>query len=188
MKKIINISLLTVITLFFTFSIYSNTTAGDGPQFVGVKTCGMCHKKAAIGNQLKVWQGSKHAKAYKTLQTAEADKIAKDKGFSTKAAETPECLACHTTGHDAAASLKGKKFKIEDGVQCEACHGAGSKYKKKSVMKDHAKAVAAGLTDFKDKATIQKKCETCHNDKSPTFKAFDFDKQWKEIAHNIPKK
>ncbi|NOX64578.1 MAG: cytochrome C554 [Chlorobi bacterium] len=188
MKKLFGISLITVITLFFTFSNYSIVLAGDSPHFVGVKTCGMCHKKDAKGNQLKVWKGSKHAKAYKTLQTAEADKIAKDKGFKTKAVETPECLSCHTVASNVDASLKGKKFKIEDGVQCEACHGAGSKYKKKSIMKDHAKAVAAGLTDFKDKATIQKKCETCHNKKSPSYKKFDFKKMWKEIAHNIPKK
>ena len=86
------------------------------------------------------------------------------------------------------ASLLGKNFKVEEGVQCESCHGAGEKYKKKSIMKDHAKSVAAGLTEFKDKAPIEKLCVTCHNKKSPTFKDFDFEKRWAEIAHNIPKK
>ena len=180
MKKLTSASLLTVITLFFTFS---NILAGDTPQFVGVKTCGMCHKKADVGEQLKIWQNSKHANAYKTLQTEEADKIAKG-----KAVETKECLSCHTVGYDADASLLGKNFKVEEGIQCESCHGAGEKYKKKSIMKDHAKSVAAGLTEFKDKAAIEKQCVTCHNKKSPTFKDFDFEKRWAEIAHNIPKK
>jgi len=188
MKKVFGISLITAITLFFAFSNYTNILAGDGPQYVGVKTCGMCHKKAKGGNQLKIWQDSKHAQAYKTLQTAEADKIAKEKGFTTKAVETPECLECHTVAYNVDASLKGKKFKVEDGVQCENCHGPGSKYKKKSTMKDHAKAVAAGLTEYKDEAAIKKQCETCHNKKSPTYKEFDFAKRWKEIAHEIPKK
>lgn len=188
MKKISGITLLTAITLLFTFSNYSNTFAGDGSKFEGVKTCGMCHKKAEVGEQLKIWQGSKHANAYKTLQSEESDKIAKEKGFSTKAVETPECLVCHATGYDVDASLIGKKYKVEEGVQCESCHGAGSKYKKKSIMKDHAKAVAGGLVEYKDKAAIEKQCITCHNEKSPTFKDFDFEKKWKEIAHDIPKK
>lgn len=188
MKKISGITLLTAITLLFTFSNYSNISAGDAPQFTGVKTCGMCHKKADVGEQLKIWESSKHANAYKTLQTAEADKIAKDKGIEGKAVDAKECLECHATGYDVDASLKAKNFKVEQGIQCESCHGAGSKYKKKSIMKDHAKAVAGGLVEYKDEAAIEKQCKTCHNDKSPTFKDFDFAKRWKEIAHNIPKK
>lgn len=188
MKKLIATPIFLIITTFLTFSNFSVTIAGDSPQLVGVKTCGMCHKKDADGNQLKVWQGSKHANAYKTLQSEEADKIAKDKGFSTKAVETKECLVCHATGYDVDAALKAKNFKVEEGVQCETCHGAGGDYKKKSIMQDHAKAVAAGMVEFKDDAAIKAQCETCHNEKSPTFKAFDFDARWKEIAHAIPKK
>lgn len=188
MKKISGVSLLTAITLLFTFSNYSNVAAGDAPQFTGVKTCGMCHKKAEVGEQLKIWENSKHANAYKTLQSAEADKIAKDKGIEGKVAEAKECLTCHAVGYDVDASLKAKNFKVEQGVQCESCHGAGSKYKKKSIMKDHAKSVAGGLKEYKDKAEIEKQCITCHNDKSPTFKSFNFEERWKEIAHNTPKK
>ena len=187
MKKISGITLLTAITLLFTFSNYSNIFAGDGSKFEGVKTCSMCHKKAEVGEQLKIWQGSKHANAYKTLQTEEADKIAMEK-HGKKAVEAKECLSCHAVGYDVDASLKGKKFKVEEGVQCESCHGAGSKYKKKSIMKDHAKAVAGGLVEYKDMKAIEKQCITCHNKKSPTFKEFNFEKQWKKIAHNVPKK
>lgn len=188
MKKLFARSLLTVITLFFTFSSYSNIIAGDAPKLVGVKTCGMCHKKADAGEQLKIWQGSIHANAYKTLQSEESDKIAKDKGFSTKAVETPECLVCHASGYNVDAALIAKNFKVEEGVQCETCHNAGGNYKKKSTMKDHAKAVAAGLFEYKDKAAIEAQCVTCHNETSPTFKSFNFEERWKEIAHNIPKK
>jgi cytochrome c5 len=56
-----------------------------------------------------------------------------------------------------------------------------------AVMKDHAKAVAAGLSDFKDKAAMEKKCTQCHNAKSPTTKEFKFDEMWAKIKHPIPK-
>ena len=176
--------------IIFSISVFSFTTilAQDTHSFVGVKKCGMCHKKDASGNQLKIWKNSKHAKAYETLKTAEADAIAKEKGFKTKAVETPECLACHTTGHDVDAALLGKSFKTEEGVQCESCHGAGSKYKSKKIMKDHSKAVANGLVEYKDEASIKAQCVTCHNDKSPSFKSFDFAKKWAEIKHPVPKK
>jgi excinuclease UvrABC ATPase subunit len=185
MKKAAISTLIIFITSVFSFS---TVLAGDGPTFIGVKKCGMCHKKEATGNQLKIWKDGKHSQAFKTLQTAEADKIASEKGFKTKAAETPECLACHVTGHDVDATMLGKKFKIEDGVQCETCHGAGSKYKSKKIMKDHAKSVANGLVEYKDEAAIKAQCVTCHNDKSPTFKPFNFEERWAKIKHPIPTK
>lgn len=175
-------SKLVIIFVVFAFS----TNAQN--KFVGATTCGMCHKKATQGEQLKIWQGSSHANAFKTLQTEKADKIAAEKGFKTKAAETKECLVCHATAFDVDVSKLGKKFKIEDGVQCETCHGAGSKYKSKKTMQDHAKSVAAGMTEYKDDAAIKAQCETCHNDKSPTFKKFDFEKQWEKIKHPVPAK
>lgn len=176
--------------ILFTFLLFSFSTiaAQDKHTFIGTKKCGMCHKKDTVGKQLKIWQGSKHANAFKTLQSAKADSIAGAKGIKTKAAETPECLACHTTGHDLDAKMLGKYFKVEEGVQCETCHGAGSSYKKKSIMKDHAKSVAAGMVEYKDKKAVEARCLTCHNEKSPTSKTFDFEKRWAEIAHPVPKK
>lgn len=173
--KLVKLTLAILIALSFTIVAQN--------KYVGAKSCGMCHKKAKDGEQFKIWKNSKHAKAYETLKTPEADKIA-----GGKAIENDECLSCHVTGHGEAAKLFKKKFKVEDGVQCESCHGAGSKYKSKKTMKDHAKAVAAGLTDFKDEATIEKLCRTCHNEKSPSFKGFDFKKMWAKIKHPIPKK
>lgn len=155
-------------------------------QFIGAKSCGMCHKKADQGEQLKIWEESAHANAYKTLQSEEADKIAAELGHKTKAVETEACLKCHATGYNADASLLGKRFKIEDGVQCETCHGAGSEYKSKKTMQDHAKSVAAGMTEYADDKAIEAQCVTCHNSESPTFKAFDFKVQWGKIAHPVP--
>ena len=93
--------------------------------------------------------------------------------------ESPECLECHAITADAKLTV--------DGVQCETCHGAGSAYKAFSIMKDKAKAITAGLTEFKDKGAIEKKCKTCHNEKSPSYKPFKFDEMWVKIKHPIPK-
>jgi hypothetical protein len=129
------------------FSFY-RINYNSEPEYVGTKTCGICHKKKDVGQQLKIWQDSKHSQAYFTLQTEKADKIAKEKGYSTKAVETPECLKCHVTGYDIDASMLGKKFKIEDGVQCETCHGPGSDYKSKKVMKDRKLSIEKGLLAY----------------------------------------
>ena len=59
------------------------------PSYVGVKSCGMCHKSEKSGQQLSIWEGSKHSKAFEVLLSDEANKIATEKGFTTKASETP---------------------------------------------------------------------------------------------------
>jgi len=160
-------------------AMVSLTTAQN--KYVGASTCKMCHQTAKQGEQFKIWQGSKHANAYKVLSSPEAQKIRKG------AEKDPECLACHTTGYGMDAKMFDKKFSMEDGVQCEACHGAGEKYKSMGTMKDHGKAVAAGLNDFKVAGAIEKQCTTCHNEKSPTFKGFKLDEMLPKIVHMIPK-
>ena len=163
--------------------------AGDpAHQYVGVQVCGMCHKMPKNGDQFGKWQSSKHSQAMKTLETAEADKIAAAHGVKGKAADAKECLECHRTAFGVQASMLGPKFNKEDEVQCEACHGAGNDYKMMATMKDHQKAIAAGLADLSvANGSAEKLCETCHNKKSPTFKSFDFKKMWAEIAHPVPK-
>jgi hypothetical protein len=165
------------------FGVSSILTAQN--KYVGVKQCSMCHKTEKQGKQFDIWSKSKHAEAFKTLTTAAADEIAKKKGLKTKAAESPECLGCHTITAD--AKLFDKSFDVKDGVQCESCHGAGSAYKNMAVMKDAKKATAAGLLMYADDAAITKLCVTCHNEKSPTAKKFELASMWKQIAHKIPK-
>ncbi len=150
-------------------------------KYAGVANCKMCHQTAKQGEQFKIWQGSAHAGAYKTLTTPEAQKLRKG------AEKDAECLACHVTAAGVDEKLLDKKFKMEDGVQCEACHGAGDKYKSMATMKDQAKAVAAGMVDFSKEGSIEAACKTCHNEKSPTYKGFKFEEMWAKIAHPVPK-
>ena len=151
--------------------------------FVGVKTCGMCHKSDKDGQQLSIWENSQHSKAYETLLTEKANKIAKEKGFKTKASETEECLKCHTSGYNVDASLLGDKFKIEQGVQCETCHGAGSDYKSKKIMEDRKQSEANGLKLYENPEDL---CITCHNAESPTMVEFNFAESWEKIKHTKP--
>ncbi len=167
-------TVLSILTLALVFVAVQAFTFDKGPENVGAKSCKACHSNVKMGGEAyKVWEGTPHAKAFKTLQTAEADKIAKEKGFSTKAAETDECLGCHVTD---------KKFAAE-GVGCESCHGAGSEFKTK-----HSKSVEDGvkaglkLPKVAD-GSAEKLCKTCHNEKSPTCKPMKFKENWKIIEH-----
>src|SRR4030095_8182216 len=118
------LSTLIVITslLFLSFKSGDDVHNAGAFKYVGVSACtGACHKSDAQGKQLQIWEDSKHSQAYKNLQTPEADKIAKDKGFTTPAAETPQCLKCHVLGKDIDPSELEDSFDKTQGVQCETC-------------------------------------------------------------------
>jgi hypothetical protein len=151
--------------------------------FIGAKACGMCHKSDKQGNQLSIWQESKHSQAYFTLQTDKANEIAAEKGFETPAVETPECLKCHASGLNVDKSLLGKKFKMEDGVQCETCHGPGSEYKSKKVMQSREESIKNGLIVHEN---TEEFCIGCHNVESPTYVEFVFEEMWDKIKHPVP--
>lgn len=178
-------------TLFFSliavFFLYSagDVFAQDKKEFtyIGVDACAPCHKTEKQGKQLEIWKNSKHANAYNTLLTPEADKIAKDLGFETPAAKTENCLKCHASGYNVEPAKLGKKFKIEEGVQCETCHGPGSGYKDMKVMKDRQLSIENGLVIYED---LEKYCVTCHNSESPTYVARDMKEAWELIKHPVP--
>jgi len=183
MKHILVFLILMACTMFLTIGSLAEGKAPN--KYVGMKMCSICHKSDKIGNQYGIWQKSKHAEAYKTLTTEKAKVIAKEKGLKQPAEESPECLECHTIVAD--AKLTDKGFDAKDGVQCEVCHGPGSAYKSMATMKDKAKAIVAGLTEYKDGAAREMQCLKCHNDKSPTKKEFNFKEMWPKIKHMVPK-
>ncbi len=187
-NKIFTLLVIFISGSFLAFNVGDNPPSEGKHGYVGVSTCGMCHKKEKDGDQLKIWENSKHATAYKTLQTAEADKIAKEAGYETKAVETENCLKCHASGYNVDASLIGKKFSVEDGVQCETCHGPGEDYKSMKVMKSQEESVKNGLIVWANDKEIEAQCRKCHNEESPTYKEFDFAKMYDKVKHNIPKK
>jgi nitrate/TMAO reductase-like tetraheme cytochrome c subunit len=178
---------MAVVLLVFGFLLISSIADAQQKavhKYVGVKMCGACHRGEKKGMVFEIWQKSKHALAYKTLEGADAAKIAKEKGLKKPANESPECLKCHvpTTGVDKA--LLNPSYDVKDGVQCETCHGPGSDYKSITVMKDREKAIAAGLIIPKDDPKL---CVKCHNSDSPTYKKFEYKDFWAKIKHAVPK-
>jgi hypothetical protein len=150
--------------------------------YIGVDGCKMCHKMKKTGDQYDKWLNSAHAKAYEVLASDEAKAVATKAGVEGNPQEADQCLSCHVTAHGVDAARLDKKYKVEDGVGCESCHGPGSAYKSKKVMEDQTAAVAAGLI-----VPTEETCKTCHNEKSPTYKEFDFAKAKAQIAHPVPK-
>lgn len=158
---------------------------GKKLQYIGTKKCKMCHNSKKSGEAYKIWSASKHAKAYETLASEESKAIAKKMGIEDPQ-KSDKCLSCHVTGYGKAAEMFAKTFTMEEGVGCESCHGPGSKYKSMKVMKN----IHAGKEKRADYGLViptEEQCKSCHNEKSPTFKSFDFAKFSAQIAHPIPK-
>lgn len=165
----------------------------DASNYVGPKTCGICHKSDEGGNALAKWQAGPHAKAFELLGTPEA-KAAGAKVGVDNPQSSGKCLRCHSTAYNFTETAATEKIKPEDGVTCESCHGPGKKYMAKSIMEDHAKVVEAGMV-----FPASKSCELCHNDQNPTWKpdryttkdgkkvGFDYDQAFAKIAHPDPK-
>ena len=178
MKKLVEIFVMTALVVFLAIPVAAQH------KYVGVTMCSVCHKTDKQGKQFDIWKSSAHASAFKTLESPKAEEIAKAKGLKVKASEAPECLQCHVTGYGVDKSLTSS-LKQEDGVQCESCHGPGSDYKSIPIMKDKAKAEAAGLVLATDDPKL---CTQCHNSKSPSFKEFNYKASWDKIKHPIAAK
>lgn len=171
MKKRIAI-VLAWILIFMTASALQ---AKDGYEFIGNKKCKKCHIK-----QFKSWQKTKMANVFDLLKPGERAEAKTKAGLDPKKDYTTdkECLPCHTTGY----GKKGGFVSVKEtpnhvGVGCEMCHGAGAEYTKKQHMSMKnknfklAEVTKVGLLS----PVTEKQCtESCHNKKSPFFKAFNF--------------
>ena len=84
MKKLVVIlALIAVLCLIINvFAQGAQKVTAKKFQYVGVKKCKMCHKGPKKGNIYEKWTAAKHSKAYATLATDEAKKIAKEAGVS----------------------------------------------------------------------------------------------------------
>jgi hypothetical protein len=155
-------------------------------KYIGANGCKACHLAANTGAAYKIWQNSKHSKAFATLATPAAKEIAKQKGIADPQKDE-KCVKCHDTAFGVAKAQLATTFKPGEGVGCEVCHGPGSEYKAMQVMKDIDTGKIKGETVGLIKAD-ESTCVKCHNSESPTFKEFNFAEMSKKIAHTTPKK
>lgn len=151
-------------------------------QYVGVKKCRPCHLP-----QTKSWEQTKMAKAFELLkpgvaaETKRAHKIDPDKDYTNDS----KCVSCHVTGNGQPGGfVSATKTPDLVGVQCEVCHGAGTGYLKPKLMslanKEYKRSdlVAAGLV-----IPSAETCKTCHNEKSPFYKPFDYEARVHQGIH-----
>ena len=189
-----------VLTILLVFSCSMLLAQQAEFSYMGVNNCKMCHKKAEKGSQFGIWSERNHARAFETLKGEEALKMAKEQGLETAPHEAGECLVCHTTGWGKAGGYEVlsadfiadpenaravKKNDSKASVGCESCHGPGSGYKSKKTME----GIFSGVIDPATVGLIapdKNVCITCHNEKSPNFKKFDFDAMAAKIAHPYP--
>jgi hypothetical protein len=168
--------------------------ATEGSKYIGADKCKTCHSVEANGDQFGHWSKTAHAKAFETLASDAAKKIATEKGVADAQAGE-NCTKCHVTAFGAPAEmLKAKPEKLH-GVQCEVCHGPGEKHMKARLA---ATAKAGDAADPKVRQEVpageivvevtEETCKTCHNAQSPTFKPFCFHERSVEIAHLDPRK
>jgi len=169
MKKILLFIALALVLFGLPFIAY---TAED---YVGIKKCRMCHMKIYKG-----WQKTSHATAFDLLKPGEATEAKKKAALDPQKDYTQDasCVECHTTGTP-----------DNPGIQCEACHGPGKKYSSPKIMNKKkwkadpegqlAMAVEAGLI----LKPCAEHCTVCHNEKSPTYEPFDFEKRYPDVKH-----
>jgi hypothetical protein len=181
MKKMSTLMLTLAAVVALVFVLQLGAVSAGEFKYVGDKKCKGCHR-----SQYKSWQGDYHAKALDSLKPglkAEAKTKAKLDSKKDYTADAG-CLSCHSTGHSKPAA----EGAILDNVQCESCHGPGSEYKSPKIMSknkykenqeaQHKAALEAGLVEPDEKL-----CVGCHNEKSPTFKGFNYKEMIDEVRH-----
>jgi len=172
-------------------------------EYIGTNKCKACHSSEKKGAQFKKWKETKHAKVFDILLTDEAIKIAEERGLKNTPDKAPECLECHTVGFgaggyevmdeefwspaedDRAGKKAVKRMENLKNVGCEICHGPGSMYKKKKTME----AIFSGEVKGEDYGLLEvneETCLRCHNERSPSYKPFDYEARKKIIAHPYP--
>jgi nitrate reductase cytochrome c-type subunit len=189
--------------MLMTLTLFCAVALAGEPDYVGTHKCKACHKKEEKGDQYGKWTEVPHSKAFETLKSEKAIKIAKEKGLTTAPHESGECLTCHTTGFgkggyeikdeaffnpsddDKDAKRDARRMENLRDVGCESCHGPGGDYAKKKVMAGIYEGELSA-EDHKLLTIDEETCLTCHNEKSPTFKPFDYEERLKEIAHKFP--
>jgi len=170
MKKAALLAVI-LVSLFFALLLSQEFT------YVGASKCQVCHKTESQGQQYPIWQQSKHSVSLAALSSPDAAAIAQGAGVQNPP-ESPACLKCHAPLFEKAPEIKA------EGVTCEVCHGAGSEYKKLSIMKDRPAAVKNGLVVYESEEAARKQCLTCHE--NAHGQSFDFAAAHEKIKHPKP--
>jgi hypothetical protein len=155
-----------------------------GAKYVGSLECRGCHAEA-----FKIWNGTPHAHAYHSLETAKHPGLRQYDG---------ECVMCHVVGfgYQTGFTNESKTDFLLD-VGCESCHGPGSMHIKEITNNRNGKAdlrIRALMNPFKfdpketaEAATqrlnrIDQSCQQCHDQDNDVH--WDFKMKWPKIVHH----
>ncbi|MEL6477897.1 MAG: multiheme c-type cytochrome [Pseudomonadota bacterium] len=153
--------------------------AGFGPHataqteiYSGVTTCAnsQCHGAATVNpesrvnrNEFTVWHDKDpHSKAYKSLQSDRARRIAANLGIG-EATQAEVCLSCHA--NNVPAEQRAPDFDITEGVTCEVCHGSSVLWLGPHRLPQnyaHSDLVELGLFPTNDPVQRADMCLDCH--------------------------
>ena len=167
--------------------------ASAANRYIGSGKCKNCHRAEAGGNQYSLWLESKHAQAWKTLGMDKAREAGAPLGVE-KPQESEKCLKCHVTAFGVGEDEIKRGFDAEQGVQCESCHGPGEKHMKARLMAaaDQAEGEEIPYVHVPEDEIVAlpmpETCLGCHNEESPSFRAFCFHERMGKIRHLNPRK
>ncbi|MEY2981000.1 MAG: hypothetical protein RL562_1227 [Planctomycetota bacterium] len=159
----------------------------DGNRYVGQRVCKNCHSKPEKGEIHEKWSAGPHAKAFDTLASDAAKKIAQEMGIEDPQ-KSDKCLECHVTAFGVDKDLIKRGFKAADGVQCESCHGPGEEHFKIRFKEAQGKESTPISPDEILNERVVTTCTKCHNERSPTYKEFCFKERMAVIEHLDPRK
>jgi hypothetical protein len=197
-RSLLTASLATLVLLGSTLAAVAGGRASDPARsapaenkYIGADKCKSCHGAAESGDVHSKWKATAHAKAFETLASEEAKKLAAEKGIADPQ-KADECVSCHVTAFGVAEAQIKKGFDRAHGVQCEACHGPGENHMKArfaaaakgDAPKGHVEVPAGEIVA---RPTVET-CVACHNEKSPSYKPFCFHEFNAKIRHLDPRK
>ncbi len=152
---------------------------GAVPSYAGTEKCRKCHETA-----FDVWENSKHAKAFASLEKAKQPSL---RHFDA------ECIVCHTVGfgYETGYQSETKTAHLKN-VGCESCHGPASEHVKKP-KDDRWHAVLNPWRPGKNETALEKEqrhlrtdlfCQQCHDIDNDVH--YKFKERWPAVAHPTP--
>ena len=163
--------------------------ADSGVFFVGAEKCRFCHSSENKGSPYSKWFEGGYRKAFETLASDKAKKIAKERSVA-EPQKDKACVSCHVTAYNVPADRKDESFSPAQGVQCESCHGPGGRHSKRRLEELTIDDLSVIQIPRGEIAAVPsaRTCERCHNDNSPTRKPFSYAEELKKISHLDPRK
>jgi len=136
--------------------------------YMGSKSCQQCHM-----NQYSQWEKTKHAVAFKTIESEDE-------------ASRAECYPCHTTGFKTSNGFRNLQTTPDMiNVQCEECHGTRFLHvriqKNSSSRTSFSDQNSARQQDRLNNAINSATCTKCHSEERDSD--FDYEKALKAISH-----